>query len=174
MPTFVSGSSKTFTPAPAGTHQAVCVDVIDKGMQETQYGLKRKVVLRWQIDELMDNGKRFLVQKQYTASLNEKAVLRHDLAAWRGRDFTESELAQFDLDSVIGANCILSVAHRPDAKGNIWANVMTVSPLMKGMTKMAVADYVMDRDREPEQPTAGDVHDDDRHVETPSDDDIPF
>ena len=78
-----AGDSKTYTPAPAGSHQAVCVDVIDKGILEVTYAGKtkkqHKVSLAWQIEELRDDGKRFLVYKRYTLSLNEKATLRHDL-----------------------------------------------------------------------------------------------
>ena len=168
MPTFVSGSSKEFTPAPAGTHQAVCCDVIDKGIMDTQWGQKRKVIVRWQLSELMENDKPFLVQKLYTASLNEKAVLRHDLEAWRGRAFTASELAKFDLDTVIGANAVLSVAH-DTRDGKTWANVKSVAPLMKGMTTIKVVDYVREQDRTPDTPNGED--NDERNYD---DDSVPF
>ena len=142
MPTFVSSnSSSEFVPAPPGTHQAVCVDVIDLGIVETSYGKKHKVAIRWQIDELMPNGKRYMVQKRYTASLNEKAVLRHDLQSWRGRPFSDDELNQFDLDTVIGANALIGIMHNV-SQGKTWANVTSVMPLAKAMQKMAPVDYM--------------------------------
>ena len=59
MPLILSETStKDFTPAPAGTHQALCVDVIDNGLVETKWGEKRKVTIRWQINEFMETGKR--------------------------------------------------------------------------------------------------------------------
>lgn len=148
MPTFVSGAStKEFTPAPEGAHQAVCVDVIDRGIEETPWGQKRKVLVRWQINEPMESGKPFLVQKKYTASLHEKANLRHDLEAWRGRAFTETELAQFDMDTLIGANCLVNVIHRQGSKGGTFANVASVTPLVRGMAKIVARDYTREKDR---------------------------
>ena len=44
-----------------------------------------------------DNGRRFQLRKDYKNSLHEKAGLRKDLEAWRGRRFTDAELAGFDL-----------------------------------------------------------------------------
>lgn len=146
-----AGDSKSFTPAPVGAHQAVCVDVIDKGIVEVTYAGKtkkqHKVSLCWQIDELRDDGKRFLVYKRYTLSLNEKATLRKDLESWRGKAFTRDEEMGFDVESVIGANCLLSVQHNHVAD-KTYANVVAVMPIAKGMTKIAATEYVREQDRQ--------------------------
>jgi hypothetical protein len=140
----------TFQPAPEGMHQAVCVDVIDKGLVPNAFkpgAMQHKVSLAWQIDATRDDGKRYLVYKRYTLSLNEKATLRHDLESWRGRAFTVDELKGFDVETVIGANALLNLQHR-ESSGKTFANVMAVSPLIKGMAKLtAVDDYVRERDR---------------------------
>ena len=112
MPIMVSGKSGTnFTPAPAGTHAAVCVDVVDLGILEVSFGGKtkqqHKINLVWQIDEERDDGKPFTVRKRYTCSLHEKAALRKDLEAWRGRPFTDQELDGFDLETLISAPALL-------------------------------------------------------------------
>ena len=140
-----------FTPHPVGLHQMVCCDVIDNGLCETAYGPKRKVTVRWESQELTDKGQRMTVQQRYTASLNEKARLRHDLESWRGKAFTGDELAAFDLEKLIGVNCMVNVVQRADAKGKLWANPASLAPLMRGLEKMAVSqDYVRQSDREPE------------------------
>jgi hypothetical protein len=167
MAVIVSGSNgKEFTPAPMGTHQAVCVDVVDMGLMDTQWGQKRKVDVRWQISEAMAGGKPFLVQKRYTASLHEKAVLRHDLEAWRGKAFSEDELARFDMDTLVGANCLVNVIHKQGSKGGTFANVASISPLVRGMQKMAPRDYVREKERT-DSPTPEDAP-------PPTDDDCPF
>ena len=71
------------------------------------------------------------INKRYTASLNESATLRQDLAAWRGRDFTPEELAAFDLHSIVGKSCMISVIHR-DYNGRPYANVGSIMALPKG------------------------------------------
>ena len=136
MPIYASaGESKTFEPAPAGAHAAVCVDVIDKGMLDTQFGKKHKIDVAWQIAETRADGKPFLVFKRYTLSLNEKATLRHDLESWRGKPFTPAEEAQFDVETVIGVPCLVNIQHRTNGD-KTYANVMAVMPLVKGMPRV--------------------------------------
>lgn len=161
-----------FTPHPTGLHQMVCCDVIDKGMEDTPYGQKRKVVIVWESVETNDKGNRMTVRQKYTASLNEKAKLRHDLEAWRGRAFTADELSNFDLENLIAANAMVNVVHRPDSKGNTWANVASLSPLMRGLPKLSVSsEYIRQRDRT-DTPEPNEVPMSDVPVVT--DDDIPF
>lgn len=170
-----AGDSKNYTPAPAGVHQAVCVDVIDKGILEVTYGGKtkkqHKVSIAWQIDELRDDGKRFLVHKRYTLSLNEKATLRKDLESWRGRPFNRDEEMGFDVEMVIGANCLLNVQHNVKADAT-YANVVAVMPLAKGMQKMSAKDYIREQDRDPND--TGDAFPDGTQGEGLTADDIPF
>jgi hypothetical protein len=168
-----AGDSKSFTPAPVGAHQAVCVDVIDKGIVEVTYAGKtkkqHKVSLAWQIDETRDDGKRFLVYKRYTLSLNEKATLRKDLESWRGRAFTRDEEMGFDVEQVIGANCLISVQHNVSGD-KTYANVVAVMPLAKGMTKIVPVDYLREKDRKPDDEATSSTD----HSAPLTEDDIPF
>lgn len=179
MPIYATaGDSTTFTPAPEGVHQAVCVDVVDQGMHESVWeGVARKlhkVAISWQIGEMRDDGKPYLVSKWYTLSLHEKASLRKELESWRGRPFTEAELKKFDVESVVGVNALLNIQHG-ESKGKTYANVVSIMPLVKGMAKMVPSsDYVRVVDRpKDEQPP---------NVQPPAagasadivDDDIPF
>lgn len=107
-----------FEQAPIGTFIARCVRLIDLGTQHGEYQgkatVKREVMISWELpSELMTRGeaegKPFLVARFYTASLGEKANLRHDLEAWRGRAFTEDELAGFDLKNILGKACMVGI-----------------------------------------------------------------
>ena len=148
--------SKDFTPAPQGLHQAVCVDVYDiwteKRDEKWGGGLRDLTRLVFEIDEINpENGKPYMVSKQYTASLHEKANLRHDLESWRGRAFTKEELKAFDLENVLGANCQLLVVHNVK-ESKTYANVQTIAPLAKGTVNKIVKskDYIRKKDRVPE------------------------
>lgn len=150
----ISDGGGNFTPAPEGIFQAVCVDVVDLGNVETQWGEKHKVRLAWQLNEIdEDNGKRYLVVGQYTASLNEKARLRAHLESWRGRKFTKEELKGFEMENLIGANCQIQVVHNTNGE-KTYANVGAIVSLPKGMAKIAPLDYVRFKDREQQQPAA--------------------
>jgi hypothetical protein len=154
MPIIASDSRKDFTPAPEGLHQAVCCDVVDKGLRKTPWGEKHKIELRWQIEgEPDESGHLPMVTKWYTLSLSDKAILRHHLEAWRGRKFTTEELQGFDLEKLIGVNCQIQIAHDLGAEGKIYANVQAIVPLGKGMTKMRPSeDYVRVQDRDKTKP----------------------
>ena len=172
-----NGDGQTFQPAPNGVHQAVCVDVVDLGVLDVtwqgQTKRQHKVNLAWQINEDRDDGKPFLVFKRYTLSLSEKATLRKDLESWRGRKFTRDEEMGFDLETVIGVNCLLNITHN-QVGDKTYANVSSVSPLMKGMPTMNARDYVRKVDRQPESDPQPNMQDD---VPPLTDDDlssVPF
>lgn len=173
-----NGDGKTFDPAPAGVHQGVCVDVIDLGVLDVTWQGKskkqHKINVAWQITETREDGKPFLVFKRYTLSLSEKANLRKDLESWRGRAFTRDEEMGFDVESVIGANCLLNIQHN-EVADKTYANVVSIMPLVKGMSKMAAADYVRKQDR-PADGTAEQHHEEvgSQAPPTITDDDIPF
>ena len=140
-----------FTPAPAGTHGAVCVDIVDLGEVKTEYQGKARtrhvVKIVWQIDELRDDGLLpFALRKTYTLSLHEKATLRKDLESWRGKAFTEEELRGFDLEVLLSKGCLLNVIHR-EANGSTYANVSGIMKLPKGMQAPTPTGYVRECDR---------------------------
>lgn len=127
-----------FEQPPIGTHPARCVTIIDIGTQKSEYqgqaNIRRQCIIGWELpNELMTEGdyagKPFKVSKFYTASLSEKANLRKDLANWRGRDFTEQELAGFDSKNILGKCCMLSLTANDKNK----IRVTGVMALPKGM-----------------------------------------
>lgn len=147
-----AGSSGEYTPAPAGVHQAVCCDVVDLGIIESEWqGQKKrahKVRIVWQLDATMADGRPYTVSSRYTLSLHEKARLRADLQSWRGRAFSAEELQRFDLENLIGAGCLLNVMHEGRA-GKTYANVTAIMPLPARTQKLTVsADYVRQQDRQ--------------------------
>jgi hypothetical protein len=127
-----------FTPPPSGTHAAVCFRVIDLGRQDTTFGVKHQILLSWELpEELMTDGRPFMVSKRYTWSTSEKANLRKDLESWRGRAFKESDFGEggFDIKNVLGVGCLLNIVHDENEKtGKTYANVSGVSKLPKNMT----------------------------------------
>jgi len=157
-----------FATAPEGLHQAVCVDVVDLGLVNTQWGDKLKVELRWQLDETNpETGKRFEVRARYTLSLSEKANLRKHLEMWRNKKFTAEELRGFDLERLIGANCQLQVIHNLSDEGRTYANVQAIVPHNVKVPKIQPQEYVREQDRAKAQATNG-------LAEQPPVEDIPF
>lgn len=118
-----------------GTYLARCVRIIDLGTQTGEYQgkptVRRQVVIGWELPtELIPEGEYqgqpFLVTKFYTASLNEKATLRHDLVNWRTREFTDKELDGFDLANILGKPCMVTLS--PTETGKIKVTGVTACP----------------------------------------------
>jgi hypothetical protein len=173
-----NGDGQSFQPAPAGVHQAVCVDVVDLGILDvTWQGVTKKqhkVNVAWQINEDRDDGKPYLVFKRYTLSLHEKAGLRKDLESWRGKKFTRDEEMGFDVERLIGANCLLNITHNQVAD-RTYANVVSIMPLAKGMPPIQARDYVRKQDRTADDASVSQAADyDDSHAPPLTEDDIRF
>lgn len=156
MLTASANSSASYAPIPEGTYAAICNMLIDLGMQfnETYKNTSRKVLIQWQIPEetIEIDGEEVprVISNRYTLSLGEKASLRADLAAWRGRDFTPQELEAFDLRNIVGAPCLINIIHK-DSNGKRYANISSIMALPKGMPKpqMSGEPIIFDLDESP-------------------------
>lgn len=137
------GDGKDFAICPAGTVQAVCNDVWDIGKQRIVWQgkekIQHKVIISWEVNELIPEGdyqgKRFCVSKRYTLSLHEKSTLTGDIENWRGQALTDEEKEGFDLEGLVGMNCMLGIVHNT-YDGKTYANVGSISKLMKGLPPM--------------------------------------
>ena len=157
MPLIIKGNDGDFTPAPPGLHQGVCVDVVDLGVVDGKFGPKRQLKIVWQLKSRNEKGERFQIRGTYTQSLHEKSRLRHDLESWRGRPFTKDELRQFDVETLIGANCQIQVAHRVSQNGRTYANAQAIVPILKGMEKLAPENYTREPWPDPNDMIEGEI-----------------
>ena len=130
---FVVSEGADFVPPPADMHHAVCVDLYKKMVRNPfkldgngQPTSEERWIVAWELEALMDDGRRFTAYKSYTPSLHARSNMRADLIGWRGRDFSPEELKGFQLSQIIGAPCRLVIAHKPRNDGSINARVTTV------------------------------------------------
>jgi hypothetical protein len=149
-----------FKRVPQGVFIGRCFSLIDLGTQITtgQFGTKaqHKIRIGWELFGEDDTGAPLTVDvdgqqlpmtisKSYTVSLHEKAGLRRDLAAWRGRDFTDEEAAAFDVSKLLGAYCMINVTES-ESNGKTYSNVGGITPLpgaLKNNKPIAVHDNVV-------------------------------
>jgi len=155
---FVASAGPVYAPAPEGPHAAVCCDLINLGLQKSEWQgkvrEKHKIRILWQIDALDEQGKRFIVGRTFTKSLHENSGLRAFLESWRGRAFTEAELAGFNLTNLLGISCFIQIKHNTK-QGKTYANVDTIMRLPKSETPLTVTpDYVRVKDRKKDEQTA--------------------
>lgn len=138
-----AGNGSNFKRVPAGVFIGRCYQLIDMGTQESEYqGEKKfqhKIKICWELFGEDDQGNDLTyeqdgkqlpmtISKNYTMSLHEKAGLRKDLAAWRGRDFTDEEARAFDVSKLLGAYCMVNVT-TSENNGKTYSNVAGLTPL---------------------------------------------
>jgi hypothetical protein len=146
MSLFAESTGGSFKPVPAGLHLARCYRIIDLGTQKSEYEGKvnflRKIKVVWEVhgtdDDgtpiVTDKGEPFIITKDYTLSWGEKANLRKDLQAWRGKPFSEDEQRRFELKNVLDRWCMINVQHKPRRTGDgVYANVMGVTPVASAL-----------------------------------------
>jgi hypothetical protein len=137
--------SGDFVQVEPGTYVARCYSMIEIGTIETEFnGEKKKahrVSITWELPTELavfheDKGPEpFVVSKEYTLSMHEKATLRKDLESWRGKAYTEEETKRFDVTKLLGQACMLSVvqeAGKKDPTRN-YVKVSSVSKIVRGM-----------------------------------------
>lgn len=128
---------------PEGTHPARIYEYIHLGTQkgefegrETNY-YKIRFTFEFPTEKRTfkeENGEKPMVQSyDATLSFNEKANLRKLAEACVGK-MTDAEAVNFDVDTLVGKACLVSVVHTPPKDGISYAKINGFMPLMKGLT----------------------------------------
>ena len=116
-----------YAPLDAGTHSAVCFQVLDFGTQEDTYEgkttVKPKIWLGFEVpSELKSDGEPFVIGREYTFSSSERSTFRKHLQAWRGKPFEDKDFGpegEFDVENLIGVGCLISVEHNSNGRAVI-------------------------------------------------------
>lgn len=120
-----------------GSYPARCIHVVELGTHDkTWEGTTKKVeelMITWELSELMEDGKPFVVNWRGTNSLSDRANLFKMLTAWRGKAFTQEELNEFHLGKLIDATCLISVVSAAGKNDKVYTNVSSIMPLPKQM-----------------------------------------
>lgn len=133
------GTDKPKVLVPAGSHAARLYSIIHVGnvpdsMRES--GRRNVIRFTWELPEEMRefNGeqKPMVIGAKYTVSLNEKSNLRPVVETLLGK-FEDEDIEGFDIKSLLGKECLISVVHKKSSQGGDYAAVAGVAQLPKGM-----------------------------------------
>jgi len=140
----VAKQESNYEPIPEGTHRARLVKIIDVGTQVMSFSANeekhlRRLRLTFETpDERAtfkkeDGEQPYMVSKEYTMSLHDKSSLRPAIQALLGRNLKkEEEKEGFDLSSLLGAPCMITVEHK-EKEDKKFPNITGVSGVPKGM-----------------------------------------
>lgn len=148
---FKNGGGNQFPPMSPGTYPAVCSGVIDIGTQSTEYNGEHKtqnqLILMFDFPtetvEIDGQQNPRCLSLKLTKSVHEKSALRKHLIAWRGRDFTEDELKDFELSRLLGVSANITVIQK-DYNGKTYSNISAIGKPMKGTEQKATRKIYFD------------------------------
>ena len=127
-------------PLTPGYYPAVCYGVVVTGTHYNAFnnGSRTECIILWELPTETFINKdveeiRKTLSERYTFSLTN-SNLQKMLEAWRGRAFTEEELAGFSLNKIIGAPCGLTVINKvAKTSGKTFPKIQAVTPLNKSL-----------------------------------------
>jgi hypothetical protein len=134
-----------FELVPAGNHVARVYRIIQLGTVPETFQGEEKQVSKIMIGFELPNETKvfkeekgaepFVVSREFTFSMNEKANMRKLVEGIIGTALDEEEAATFDIAKLIGLTCLLNVVHKKSEKtGNAYALIQGASPIPKGMS----------------------------------------
>jgi hypothetical protein len=140
----VKTNNISFDPAPAGMQRAVVIGLYNFGTQKYKYMGEEKTRHEVRVVfELSDSLKVFkegepekpyVIAKSGSYSMNSKAFLRSVVEACAGCSLSDSEAEAYEIESILGKACLLNVGHYTDGEGNTKAKIISVAPLVRGMS----------------------------------------
>lgn len=131
-----------YTPIEEGVYMALCYGLVDLGdvFSEQYNKCSPRFTILWELVGAgtikLEDGREInrSISKTYGKSLGPKSNLRKDLRAWRGREFTDEELAKFDMASILGVPCQIQIVNSTSNE-KTYSNIAAIMNLPKGMPK---------------------------------------
>lgn len=148
--------TREYKLVPEGSHLAICYGIVDLGTQKSNWQgeikHQRQCRILWELHGedhdgnalTIEDGRPLSLSQRYTLSLNEKAKLRKMLVSWRGSEFTDKELRGFDMRTIIGKACMLTVTHS-HKDGRTYANVESVTAVPAALRKLGIPEMINKR-----------------------------
>ncbi len=117
--------------APAGLSPATLTRVTDLGEEESQYGTREMLELEFELDAKDEaTGEPYRAWRKCSKSLHRKSTLRGIVEGLLGRPLNGDETRRFDVESLVGRQCLIQVAH-VEKNGRTFANITAVLPALQ-------------------------------------------
>jgi len=139
MPLIAKNSQKEFKPLEAGTHVGRVCGIINIGTITDNFKgedvTRNRVYISFEIpSQLKEDGKPYVVGQEFTLSMHKQGNLLPFIESMLGIRLDKDAAKEFDVYSLVGQPAMVNVIHsEPNADGNVFANIKSISPLPKGM-----------------------------------------
>lgn len=115
-------------PMTPGTKMGICIGVVDIGEQpctfkgKTNYKEQILIVIEFPGEKIEIDGemKPRQLSRAFTRTTSDRGAFKQILSAWFAKNFTEDELIEFDMDSLLLKPCMVTVKLSEDGQ---YANI---------------------------------------------------
>lgn len=139
---------KSFEPVPAGSHVARLYQIVNIGTVTTEWQGKKsqtpKIRFTFELCNERkafkegDEPKPYSISREFSFWMTRKANLRQFVEGLIGTTLDEEEAATFNIEGLLGEDCLLNVVHTEAKNGNTYADIKSASPLPKGLKAPAL------------------------------------
>lgn len=152
MPLIAKDNAKEFKPLEAGTHIGRVCGLIHIGtitdLIQGKDVTRNRISVSFEIpSQLKEDETPYTISQEFTLSMHKQGNLLPFVESMLGRKLEKDEAREFDVYSLVGTPAMVNVIHSaPNADGNVFANIKSVSPLPKGMEAPApvIEPYLFD------------------------------
>ena len=133
-----------FDPHPEGEHVGEIVDVIDQGLRESKFGAREKFSIVIESETaLQEDGRPFSLWVWVTKSGSAKSKLTELRQKLLRRNLTAEERKSFDpIQEMVGRKVRYMVAHTLSENGQVYANLVSWSPIDQGDAAQVVREQI--------------------------------
>lgn len=115
------------TVGPVEELDAVCVDYLDLGVQETPWGAKPQCRYIFETEAKNENGYPLLACRTFTQSLHELSAQRPFLNKWRGEK-PEAEIKAHKPEKLVNRPCRISCVDTVSREGRTYLKLLDIAP----------------------------------------------
>lgn len=126
-----------------GVQAAVLADIVDLGIQDTNFGKKDRARFVYLLEEVDEKGEQKRAFQTFTKSLNEKASLRKTLSQL-GAKF---DAGAIDLESYVGKQVSLVIGYEDGSDGKKYARIVSIMKPRAGQAVQIPDTFVRVKDR---------------------------
>jgi len=152
MSLIAKDNAKEFKPLKNGTHVARVCGIIHIGTLTDEIKgedvVRNRVFISFEVpNQLKEDGKPHTIGQEFTLSMNKRGNLLPFIESMLGVKLDKDSSKEFDVYSLLGQTAMINVIHsEPNAEGNVYANIKSVSPIPDGMVcpSAIIEPYIFD------------------------------
>jgi len=124
----VTHKEKEYEKIKPGLHNAICVGVWNVGPHKTEYGIKNKFIIGFEVEQRnTQTNEQMLHLDIYTMSVHPKSKFGMLYESWVGKKLKDEDRSKFNFSQCVGKKATLNIIHNEK-----YVNISAILPAQDG------------------------------------------